>query len=255
PLMPFDGAIYAAGRREGRTQVLKLSADNTATSVKRLLWSYPFEAYPLAEPIIVAPVGSGTRVCVIESHAPFDSGGLLWCLSADDGHALWKQPLAKASVGPAVDAKQVVVWSSPDLLQTFDLANGASMWKKSIAGSRAVGAPTIASNIVFAATETHLVALDGPTGKLLWKVLLSKKPTSGPFVEGQHVIFPHGDQHALHSIVDGALLSSRPATDESDGWPIPNDVGTPATPRVALKGRVYFGTTQGTVICLGADSP
>lgn len=255
PLMPLDGAIYAAGRREGQTQLLKLSADISVFSETRLLWSHDFKPHQFAGPIKVPPVGSGTRMCVIESHAPFDSGGMLWCLSADEGHALWKQPLAEASMGLAVDAKQVVVWSSPDQLRSFDLANGTSLWKKSLAGSRAAGAPTIASDIVFAATETQLVALDAPTGALLWSVALSEKPTGGPFVEGQHIVVSRGDQQALHSIVNGALLSSRSATDKSEGWLIPNGVGTPVTQRVALKGRVYFGTAQGTVICLGADSP
>lgn len=111
------------------------------------------------------------------------------------------------------------------------------------------------NDLVFAVTETELAALDGPTGTFLWRVPLIQKPTSGPFVDGPRIIVPIGGTHALHNIVDGALLSTRSATGESDGWPIPNDIGTPVTPRVALKGRVYFGTSGGAVNCLGADSP
>ncbi len=251
PLMPFDGAIYATGLRPGMTQLVKLSTDHSATDETRLLWSRQFDAQDSAGSIQVAPVGSGTRVCVIESHAPFDSGGMLWCLSADDGRTLWKQPLADASMAPAADAKQVVVWSSPDQLQSFDLSNGKSLWKKTITGSRAAGAPTIAHDIVFAATETQLVALDGATGAFLWQALLSEKPTGGPFVEGQQIVIPRGDQQALHNIVDGAFQSSQPAKDESDDWLIPEDAGRQIAPRVALNGRVYCGLRD-SIVCFGA---
>lgn len=255
PLMPFDGAIYAAGLRPGMTQLVKLSADNAASDPSRLLWSHRFDSHVSVGSIQVAPVGSGNRVCVIESPAPLESAGMLWCLSADDGRTHWTQPLKGESSGLAIDSKQVVAWSSPEQLQSFDLTNGKPLWKSIHAGFRAVGAPTIANDLVFAVTESFLVALDAPTGMLLWKVPLSEKPTSGPFVEGPLIVVPYAGKHALHSIVDGALHSSRSAKDESDGWLIPNDIGTPVTPRVALKGRVYFGTSQGAVICLGADSP
>ncbi len=255
PLMPFDGAIYAVGLRPGMTQLVKLSADHSATAETRLLWSRQFDSHLSVGSIQVAPAGCGERVCVIESPPPLEPAGMLWCLSADDGRTHWKQPLKGESTGMAIDPKQVVAWSNPDQLQSFDLANGKPLWKSTLTGSHAVGAPTIANDIVFATTESYLVALDAPTGTLLWNVPLNEKPTGGPFVEGKHIVVPYGGRHAQHNIVDGALQFSRPATDESDGWLIPNDTGTPVTPRVAMKGRVYFGTSQGTVVCLGADSP
>ena len=251
--MPFDGAIYATGLRPGMTQLVKLSIDRSATDATRLIWSRQFDARGEDGAIPVAPVASGTRLCVIESHVPFDSGGMLWCLSTDDGRTLWKQPLAETSVAPAADAKQVVVWSSPDQLQSFDLSNGKSLWKKTIAGSRPAGAPTIAHDIVFAVTESLLVALDGPTGAFLWQAPLSEKPTGGPFIEGQQIVIPRGDQQALHSIFDGAFQSNRSAKDESDDWLIPEGVGTPVTPRVAIQGRVYFGVRD-SIVCLGEAS-
>ena len=250
PLMPFDGAIFAVGLRPGMTQLVKLSTDNKATDQTRLLWSRPFDSHVSVGSIQVAPVASGQRVCVIESPAPLESGGMLWCLSADDGATHWKQPLKGESAGMAIDAKHVVAWSNPDQLQSFDLTNGKPLWKTILAGSLAVGAPTIANDLVFVATETDLAALDAPTGTLLWKVHLNEKPNGGPFVEGRHIVVPRSGAHALHNMVDGTRHSSRAATGESDGWIIPNDVGTPVTPRVAIQGRVYFGV-QGSIVCLG----
>lgn len=255
PLMPFDGAIFAAGLRPGMTQLVKLSADNAVTDQSRLLWSRQFESHVSAGSIQVAPVGSGHRVCVIESPVPLEQPGMLWCLATNDGRTHWKQSLKGESSGMAIDSKQVVAWSSPEQLQSFDLTNGKLLWKSFHNDSYAVGAPTIANDLVFVTTEVYLAALDAPTGTLLWKAPLTAKPTSGPFVEGAHIVVPYGSKHALHNLVDGALQSSHAAKDESDGWLIPNDIGTPVTPRVAMKGRVYFGTSQGAVICLGADSP
>ena len=247
PLMPLDGAIYAAGVREGRSQLFKISTAEAIAPESRLLWSRSFEA----EAIQVAPVGSGQRVCVAESPAPSESGGLLWCLSADDGRTHWKQPLMDDSEGLAIDANQVVVWSSSDQLQSFDLKSGKSLWKTKLTGTRAIGAPTIANGIVFAATETHLAALDEPTGTLLWKVSLSTKPTAGPFVEGLQVILPHAGRHALHSLLDGRTGGDRSSTHDWDHWPIPHEVGKLVTPPIAWRQRVYLGTSRGAVVCLG----
>ena len=255
PLMPFDGAIYAAGLRPGMTQLVKLSADRAATDQSRLLWSRQFESHVSTGSIQVAPVASGRRVCVIESPASPETGGMLWCLSADDGQTHWKQPLNGESAGMAIGSKQVIAWNTPEQLRSFDLASGRLLWKSNLSGSVAIGAPTLTNDLVFAATESFLVALDAPTGTLLWKAPLTEKPTGGPFVAGNDVVLPCGVMHALYNIVDGAWCSRRTATEESDACPIPNDIGTPVTPRVALKGRVYFGTSRGAVICLGADSP
>ncbi|RLT04007.1 MAG: hypothetical protein DWI21_15020 [Planctomycetota bacterium] len=255
-LMLFDGAIYAGGRREGRAQLLKLSVDKAASPETRLLWARTFELHPLAGSIGVAPVGSGQRVCVIENHNGIDRGGMLYCLSADDGSTLWTQTLAESSVGPAIDAKQVVVWSGPEQLESFDLTNGVSLWRTTFTGGRVQGAPTIANNLVFAATDKHLAALDAPTGTFLWQVSLDWFTTGGLFVEGRHVVLPHSDEYRLHSIIDGAFQSRRPATEESYDWlKLPQEIPTPSWPPVVYQGRVYFVSSQNAVVCLGADSP
>jgi outer membrane protein assembly factor BamB len=221
-----------------------------SNTVRRPLWSHSFDVDPSAGSIQVAPVGSGNRVCVVEIPGPLESGGQLWCLSADDGLTLWKQPLNGTSEGLAIDAKQIVAWSSFNQLQSFDLTTGKPLWKTVLNGSHAVGAPTIASGIVFATTAAHLAALDLPTGALLWNVPLSTKPAAGPFVEGLQVILPHRDRDALHRLMDGQVLSDRPATHEWDEWPIPAGVGRAVTPKIALRQRVYFGTSNGAIVCL-----
>ncbi len=238
PLMPLDGAIYVTGLRDGATQLIKLSADQTKSAEQRLLWSQR-----LTGSINVAPVGCGQRVCVVVDRT-------LSCLSADGGHSLWTQPLAGESKGLAVDAKQVIAWSGDHQLAAFDLMSGAALWQASLEGSQGVGAPAIADNIVFATTDTHLSARDAPTGGLLWQVRLTKSPSGSPFVEGLHVVVTQGEQQTLHSLIDGAIFSRRPATNESDSWRIPDGIARPITPRVALRGRVYFATESGSVICL-----
>ena len=187
---------------------------------------------------------------VIESNAPSATSSTLWCLSAEDGSRVWSRTLAEGSSGLTLDSERVFVWTNTAQLDAFDVASGAPLWEASIGGSIAVGAPAVASNILFAATETNLVARDAPTGTLLWQVGLSEKPTAGPFVEGLHLVLPYDGEHALHNIVDGALARRQPAVREADRWLIPDGTGNPVTPRVALKGRVYFATEAGSVVCL-----
>ncbi len=264
PLMPLDGAIFVVGRRDGKSQLLKLQADAASSTESRLNWLSSLEG-----PITVAPVGCGHRVCVIVNQdrrmgtlaRPEEGTGksahppTLVCSSTDDGHELWSRPLSGESTGLAIDSSRVVAWSSKKELECFDLGSSASLWKFFVGDSASVGAPTIAHDIVFAATETHLATFDAPTGALLWNVRLNEKPTAGPFVEGRQVIVTHGSEQALHDIVDGSLRSRRPAMNESDSWMLPSDLGQPITPRVAAKGRIYFGTQAGSVICLGAETP
>ena len=66
PLMPLDGAVYAAGIRNGAAQLIKLNADAAATDEGRLCWTHQFDG-----PIATAPIGCGHRVFVIvgNSHA------------------------------------------------------------------------------------------------------------------------------------------------------------------------------------------
>lgn len=255
PLMPFDGAIYAVGLRPGTTQLVKLSADTAATGQTRLLWSRQFESQISVGSIQVAPVASGRRLCVIESPASPEHGGMLWCLSTDDGRTHWKRPLQGESTGMAINPQRVVAWSTPEQLQCFDLANGKLLWKSDLPGSVAVGAPTLMNDLVFAATASFLVALDAPTGLQLWKAPLTEKPNNGPFVLENDIVVPSGMGHTRYNIVDGAWCSRRPVREQSDDWPFSDDIGTPVTPRVELKGRVYCGTSRGAVICLGADTP
>jgi outer membrane protein assembly factor BamB len=155
----------------------------------------------------------------------------------------------------ALDPQRVFVWTNSTRIGGFDLASGAALWDEPNDGSQAVGAPVVAGNILFAATDASLVARDAPTGAILWRVALSEKPTGGPFVEGPHVLVPYEGEHAWRSVVDGAFVRREPATHESDQWVIPDDVGRPVTPRVAMKGRVYFGTEKGAIVCLGASQP
>ena len=245
PLMPLDGAVYAAGVRDGSAQFIKLDADASATDEARRCWSHPFDGS-----ITTAPIGCGRRVFVIESNAPSATSSTLWCLSAEDGSRVWSRTLAEGSSGLTLDSERVFVWTNTAQLDAFDVASGAPLWEASIGGSIAVGAPAVASNILFAATETNLVARDAPTGTLLWQVGLSEKPTAGPFVEGLHLVLPYDGEHAVHHIVDGALARRQPAVHEADRWLIPDGTGNPVTPRVALKGRVYFATEAGSVVCL-----
>lgn len=267
PLMPLEQAIYAAVRHDGRSQFLRLNVDGLQPV---LAWSRKFE-----EPIEAAPIGCGGRVCIVEGVAKA-SRRKLHCLSSADGQPLWSTTIAgppggiSPRPGIALDAQRVYAWTGEAQLRCFELATGKLLWEQSPRDAASAqdhratwdrGAPALADDLLFAIIGPHssappsLIAVDAITGIQLWAARLSKEPTGSPVVEGSQVLIPSQNGIAIHSVVDGALVRTRPASDVALKPAAPDDVGAPVTPLVSLRGRVYYATDQGRIVCLGAGPP
>jgi outer membrane protein assembly factor BamB len=248
PLLPLAGAIYVAGSRGGASEFVKLDVNLATADSERQVWARRFD-----RPLVVPPVGCGERLCVIESDA--SQPGVLHCLSASDGHTLWSHRLRDSPIGLTLDSHNVFAWTSATTLGCWDLVSGLVRWEEPTESRRGLGSPTVRNQIIFAATESSLSARDALTGGLLWRASLDEQPRGGPFLDGLQVLLPYDGKLSVHNVIDGQFIGWQTATDETEPWTIPDAVGMPITPPVALQGRVYFATKSGAVVCLGADAP
>ncbi|MBC8115692.1 MAG: PQQ-binding-like beta-propeller repeat protein, partial [Candidatus Saccharimonas sp.] len=126
PLMPLDGAVYAAGTRTGRQEFIKLDAAPSALAAeheRRQVWSRQF-----AGPVTVPPVGCGHRLCVVEGISSTANQPRLHCLSADDGQTFWSDSLTGLPSGMTIDSRRIFVWGSATRLRCLDLESGSVLW-------------------------------------------------------------------------------------------------------------------------------
>lgn len=270
PLMLLDQSLYVAAKQEERFTLVRLNLQDEGPSV---IWSQLFE-----EPLEIAPIACGERICVVEGRA---STAILklHCLSTRDGRPLWSTTIATPTAltpgliapraGITLDKHRIYAWTGEDRLGCFDLVTGKSIWDQatsdvgaSIPQMRGRGVPSVAHDLLFSyvgpATgegSTILVAQDAVTGQVMWKAPLRQEPIASPIVEETQILVPGQEQFAVHRIIDGTFVETQ-ANREVALNPAPfADVGKPVTPLVSRRGRIYYATDRGRVVCLGAVQP
>jgi len=283
PLMALDGAIYVAGMRNGQSELVKLNV-HSAESTQRQAWSQQFEG-----PIVVALVGCGDRLCVVEGGA---SAAVLklHCLSTSVGNRLWSVTVAGPNAltrsatsmtpraGISLDLKRVYVWTGEDQLGCFDLVTGMTVWDQSAVGSGltagstrrpdwGIGVPVLANDLLFAVTEQSnadtpasekgalLSAQDAQTGILLWRSRFNGLPVGSPIVDGQQLLIPLEGKVAVHSLIDGLRIRTQPMEGKPTVRELPLEYGKPIMPAIFLQGRACFATNHGKIVCLGGGPP
>jgi outer membrane protein assembly factor BamB len=282
PLMPLDGAVYVAGTRGGRSELIKLDP-MPEESAPRQVWSRHFEGA-----ITVAPVGCGERLCVIETNANVAILHLR-CLSAIDGQDLGSHEIpgpsnrdqgAHDSQGLSLDHRAVYTWTVDGCLSCFDLMTGDPRWIQNRQEHDVEGfaTPVLSDNIIFALSHRRVIAdeslidqkgsssitkrlprlsaIDAFTGVELWRVALPELPLGSPQADAQELLIPHQQHIAVYSMIDGTLLRRQGLTETPlASLPKTMDLGKSITPAIAIKGRVLYATDQGRIVCVGAASP
>lgn len=156
--------------------------------------------------VYASPAVSGERALFVDGR-PGDAQRLLRCVNTADGAVLWQAPVASDASGAlAATAENVLVQDAPGVLRCLDL-KGKPMWSAPV-GTMSRAATAYESMVVAATVEpAGLVALDRPTGRVLWRAALDAAPTTSPAV-ARNVIYV-GTARGLEarSLVDGGPAS------------------------------------------------
>jgi outer membrane protein assembly factor BamB len=279
PLMPLEGAIYSAGLRSRTPEICKWDFPKGELRPHQV-WSQSF-----SEPVEVPLVGYGDRIGVIEGTT---ESRRLHLLSAMDGRPIWSLSLAgypatdsqpgSIPAGMTLDGQRLFAWTSTDRLGCVDLASGRTVWdpwtkwERQNAGAPSpeigFGSPAVANDLLFSITvardgekaeaspKAWLSAQDAPTGVLIWKVELNERPLGGPVVDGVNLRLRFRDHVALHQMIDGSMLQTRPPEETPLAAALAaNGVQETVRSSVLLQGRGYVVTDQGRIICLGVAQP
>jgi len=237
PALIGDMAIVplATDKRKGLA-CLPRAADETPAE----LWFYATDNKVVLPPAARGTVSGGVdRVFAVDGQAG-DQGRRLHCLNGD-GKMLWQRKVARRASGHVLLRKDcLIVDDRADAITCVDL-DGNECWSSNVGR---LAAPAICEQgmlIVATADSNHLIALDGQTGKELWRRQLDDVVTGTPVVTAGGMLVPTRRGCTPHSLVDGSTVATSLAA---------GVVGN-----LLIDGpRVWFGTADGTLHVVDAET-
>ncbi|HEY1192500.1 MAG TPA: PQQ-binding-like beta-propeller repeat protein, partial [Gemmata sp.] len=177
---PTDGRILCMNRETGKVE-----------------WA--FDAPDLKAVFCTPTIAGGKVYCGEGMHE--DRGRRLFCISATDGSAAWKEPFTTESHtegAPAVAGGKVYFPAGDDGLYCADAGTGARLWQ--FGGGKEKGihidaAPVVSNGTVFVGSGLYnyvAVALDANTGQEKWRTDLKLRVFGQPLVSGSKVFYGAG---------------------------------------------------------------
>lgn len=158
--------------------------------------------YATPNGIYRSPAARDKAVYVVDGQ-PGTASRQLHAVDIDKGTALWRLPVgAEASGVLLATAGEVLVQDHPGALSSIDLS-GRCTWSQDVGRLEHLPAVRHAMLVAAVVEPPGLVALDRPTGKLLWRVELEAAPTTGPVLEKDLVLVGTGDGLECRRLVDG----------------------------------------------------
>jgi outer membrane protein assembly factor BamB len=179
----------------------------------------------------VAPTIDGDRIL-----AATDNGVV--ALAEADGRVLWDRTLGERPSSPLVVDGAVVVTTWEGRLVALD------RWALDLAGP-SLGPPAAGLNVVVAAWDTGVVAVDAATGAVRWRHEFGSPGTSAPVVVAGLAVVVAGDGAAhAYDLVSGREHWSQPM----------HGAGSPEAPPAAAAGLVAIADRSGYLVVLDAAS-
>jgi outer membrane protein assembly factor BamB len=160
--------------------------DSATVRGLRRAWTFRLPGRPPPSGLMAStPVSDGSRVYVQELTSD------VLAIDLATGHLLWRHRFARPSGGPngLAMADGRVYGNTPTDAFALDAATGRLVWKRRIgsAGAPVTIAPTAATGLVVTSTTGQapgtrgvLVALDGATGRVRWRVPTVREPWRFP---------------------------------------------------------------------------
>lgn len=232
----LDGRVYlpVAGGRKGLVCLAETTADTSQPRVAEVWFA------PAPNGAALSPAASGTNVFFVDGTSG-DAGRGLHCLTAEKGSVRWTLPVADSASGELVlAAGGGLVADTADGLACFD-DDGRVVWRAR--PGRVIGMQATEDALVvgICAEPPMIVALDRPTGTMLWQRPLATAPTSGPVVRGDAVLVGMAPGVSAFRLRDGGSI-----------WEALT--GEPAGPLALAKNRLCYTTAGGELVTIDVET-
>ncbi|MEM2869562.1 MAG: PQQ-binding-like beta-propeller repeat protein [Thermoplasmata archaeon] len=225
-------ALYAASG-DGRLYALSLDGEE--------LWSFELggPAY------MCTPALSEDRI-----FAGSDAG-VVWCVGVN-GSPVWNFTVeGKIRASPVVSGKRVYIvstiysgWEATGgRLYCLDAANGRSLWPSPLELNASTATPTVARGTIYLGTASGVLGVD-ESGRILWEVPSSGPVQASPSTDGRMVYFAENCRN-------GTLRAVNSSTGAPAWSMIPEPHQYLLSSPALSDGRLYFGSDNGRVYCLG----
>lgn len=207
----------------------------------------------LSSSISSMPTLSGGRVYAAAHDTPGRSGRMggwhLVCLDAAKGKELWAAKIGNDILGaPLVDKGQAIVCTQDGDIHAFDIEKGKALWKADTSSS---SMPVPCRDWLVYRWGAGLAAVKRADGTAAWnwegKGHDTQPQAARPF------LFPMIAGDRAFVALPGAQLECVDLTDRSTVWSWAGGEEVPGEP-VMVAGRVYFGTSKGSVLSLSAKT-
>jgi outer membrane protein assembly factor BamB len=164
-----------------------------------------------------------------------------------DGNLLWSFPTGDALwATPALLNGDVVQPSMDHYLYALDVQTGTPIWKSDDLQGALVGQPTIGPDdtLYIGSFAREMLAVDGATGRVLWRTPISGWVWAGPALSDGTLYF--GDLNGVFYALDAANGNIR--------WQVQNDQGAISEQPLVLDGAVYYTDENGNLNVVDASN-
>lgn len=214
----------------------------------KVVWSHW-----LAGSIDSMPTLSGGKIYAAahdtQGHIQRTGGWHLVCLDAAKGKELWASRIGHDIVGaPLVEKGQAFVATQDGAVHAFELEKGKRLWKSEAA---AASMPVPCRDWLVVRSGAGLVAVNRVDGVEAWRWQGAANDTRPR--TGHEFFFPMIAGDRAFVSLPGAELVCMDLTDRSTVWSWSGGDEVPGEP-VMVAGRVYFGTSKGSVLGLNAKT-